>query len=142
MSVSAILEGKSKNLITASSGDTIASAAALLAKNRIGAVLVCSATGNVEGILSERDIVRELTKSGASALDGEVSDCMTSDVVSCGSSDTINQLMEVMTVNHIRHMPVIDDGKLVGIVSIGDVVKRKIQQAEQEANDMREYIAS
>ncbi len=142
MSVSVILDGKSKNLITATSSDTIASVAAMLANNRIGAVLVCTSAGKVEGILSERDIVRELSRSGAAALDNEISICMTKDVVSCTSTDTINHLMEIMTENHIRHMPVINDDKLVGIVSIGDVVKRKIQQAEQEANDMREYIAS
>jgi CBS domain-containing protein len=94
------------------------------------------------GILSERDIVRRLRESGASALDGTIGACMTPDPFTSDLEATIDELMGVMTQKRIRHMPVVDAGKLVGLVSIGDLVKRKIEQATREAEAMREYIAS
>lgn len=142
MSVSEMLEGKSKNIITASRDDTVASVAGLLAKHRIGAIIICDKSGKVEGILSERDIVRDIASDGAGALDTKVSQCMTKKVMSCKREDTIDHVMAIMTENHFRHMPVVENGKLAGIISIGDVVKRKIKQAEMDAQDMRDYIAS
>lgn len=142
MSVSAILEGKAKDIITTKPETKVAEVAELLAKNRIGAVIVCNNDSSVAGIISERDIVRDIANIGAGALEHDVSLCMTKSVVSCGRNDTIDHLMEVMTTNHFRHMPVVENNKLVGIISIGDVVKRKIWQAEQDARDMRDYIAS
>jgi CBS domain-containing protein len=142
MSVAAMLEGKPVNIITASRDDTVTTAVGLLAKHRIGAVIVCDKSGNIEGILSERDIVRDIAREGAGILDGPISGCMTKKVLSCTSEDSINHVMEIMTTNRFRHMPVSDNGKLVGIISIGDVVKGKIEQAEQEAQYMREYITS
>ena len=98
--------------------------------------------GKVCGIISERDIVQEIDEKGNSALTSKVSDCMTSDVISCTPHNTINEVMEIMTSNRFRHMPVIEKGKLEGIISIGDVVKEKIRQAERDAEDMRNYIAA
>jgi len=118
-----MLEGKSKNIISASPGDNISSVVALLAKHRIGAVIICNDAGKVKGIISERDVVREIARDGGAALETEVSKCMTSKVLSCTREDSINYVMEVMTANRFRHMPVINDGNLLGIISIGDVVK-------------------
>lgn len=142
MSVSAMLEGKPKAIVTVSPDDTVTNVARLLAKHRIGAVIVCNKSGGVEGILSERDIVRDIASDGPEALNARVSHCMTSKVKSCTMDDSIDHVMAIMTENHFRHMPVVENGKLVGIISIGDVVKRKIQQAESDAQDMRDYIAS
>ncbi len=142
MSVATMLEGKSKNIISASPEDSISSVVALLAKHRIGAVIICDDAGKVKGIISERDVVREIARDGGAALEMQVSKCMTSKVLSCTREDTINYVMEVMTANRFRHMPVINDGNLLGIISIGDVVKCKIEQAERDAQDMRDYIAS
>lgn len=142
MSVLAILENKPKNIITATSDMSIATIAKLLAKHRIGAIVVCDSANKVEGIISERDIVRDLANDGADIMQYPVSRCMTKKVVSCTSEDTIQSVMEIMTENHFRHMPVCEDDKLIGIISIGDVVKIKIQQAEKDAQDMRDYIAS
>ncbi len=141
MSVAAMLVGKPKNLITVSPDDSVTDAIALLTKHRIGAVIVCDKTGGVTGILSERDVVRDIAREGAGILDGPISSCMTDKVVSCKAEDTVNYVMELMTNNRFRHLPVINAGKLVGIISIGDVVKRKIEQAEKDAQDMRNYIA-
>jgi len=142
MSVSAMLEGKPKTLITASPDDSVAKVAGLLAKHRIGAVIICDTSNSVVGILSERDIVRDIANVGANALEAKVSDCMTKSVMACSTTDTMSHVMGVMTQNHFRHMPVVEDGKLIGIISIGDVVKRKIMQAEKDAQDMRDYISS
>ncbi len=142
MSVSAILEGKPKNIITATPDEKVADIAETLAKHRIGAVIVCNRDDEVVGILSERDIVRDIANIGVDALERNVSECMTKSVMACSNDDTIDHLMEVMTTNHFRHMPVVENGKLVGIISIGDVVKRKIWQAERDAQDLRDYIAS
>jgi len=94
------------------------------------------------GILSERDIVRDLARDGAGALENPVSKSMTKNVLSCSCSDSVNRVMEIMTDNRFRHMPVTEDGRLVGVISIGDVVKIKIEQAEKDAQDLRDYIAS
>ena len=142
MSVATMLEGKPKSLITAAPDDTVAKAAQLLAKHRIGAVIVCDKGGNVMGILSERDIVRDIAHDGAAILESPVSRCMTRNVTSCKREDTINSVMEIMTAKHFRHMPVTENGKLIGVISIGDVVKCKIEQAEKDAQELMNYIAS
>jgi len=105
-------------------------------------VIICNEAGKVKGIISERDIVREIARDGVGALEMQVSKCMTSKVLSCTKEDTVDHVMEIMTTNRFRHMPVINDGNLLGIISIGDVVKSKIEQAEREAQDLRNYIAS
>ncbi len=142
MSVSTMLEGKPKSIITASPDDTVAKAAQLLAKHRIGAVIICDKSGSVKGILSERDIVRDIAHDGAAVLESLVSRSMTKNVLSCKREDSINSVMEIMTEKHFRHMPVTENGKLVGVISIGDVVKCKIEQAEKDAEELMNYIAS
>jgi CBS domain-containing protein len=112
----------------------------LLGEKKIGAVLVLNMAGNIEGILSERDIVRVLSERGASVLDEPVSAVMTRKVVSCRSSDTVAALMEMMTLGKFRHLPVVEDGKVVGLISIGDIVKRRVQEYESEQEALRDYI--
>ena len=97
--------------------------------------------GSVCGIASERDVVRQVAGHGAGALSATIDSCMTKNVISCGTDSTIDEVMGVMTKNKFRHLPVIADGKLLGIISIGDVVKRKIEQTEREAEELKQYIA-
>ena len=111
----------------------------VLGDKRIGAVLVTN-LGRIEGILSERDIVRVLSERGAEALDEPISNVMTRKVVSCKQSDTVGAIMEMMTLGKFRHLPVVEDGKVVGLISIGDVVKWRVQEYEREQEALREYI--
>jgi CBS domain-containing protein len=111
-----------------------------LAAKRIGAIVVVGARGEVEGIISERDIVAALAAKGADCLGKPVSETMTRQVVTCLETDTLDELMAMMTARRFRHLPVITDGALVGIVSIGDVVKHHVAEVEMEATAMREYI--
>lgn len=141
MSVSDILSGKGHSVVTISHDETLNDAVHLLAAKKIGAVVVLNGEESVCGILSERDIVRDIAKQGATVLSQKVATCMTKKVVSCQSSDSIDSLMAKMTAGKFRHLPVIDSGKLAGIISIGDVVKRKIERAEQEAEEIKRYIA-
>ncbi len=141
MAVSDILAGKGREVITANRQSTIQEVADLLATNKIGAVIVLDSKDAVCGIVSERDVVREVSKNGADALSRPVTGCMTKDVISCDDDENIDSLMEKMTTGKFRHIPVINNGKLAGIISIGDVVKRKIELAEREAEDMKRYIA-
>jgi len=141
MQVENILQSKGRNVVTVSSGSTIAQAVELLNKNRIGAVVVTDGT-KVTGILSERDVVRHLGKDWAALAAKPVKEVMTKAVVTTGKRATVAELMERMTEHRIRHIPVVESGELVGIVSIGDVVKRKIEETEQEAIALKEYIAS
>ena len=141
MSVSEILAGKGNNVITGAAGDKLATIASLLAEHKIGALVIKDGK-SVIGIASERDIVRMIAQKGGAALDLPISDCMTKAVISCVRSDSIDAVMEKMTMGRFRHLPVIEDGNLLGIVSIGDVVKRKIDQAERDAEELKRYIAS
>jgi CBS domain-containing protein len=140
MIVSAILSGKGGNVVTIEPTATLADASRLLAQHRIGAVLVTGAGQRIVGIVSERDIVRALAAHGASALNLPLTDVMTRKVVTCTRSDTIAELMEQMTGGKFRHLPVIEDDRLVGIISIGDVVKMRLMEMEHEQNAMRDYI--
>jgi CBS domain-containing protein len=142
MSVQHILAEKSGDVVTIAPDRTLADAARLLAERRIGAVIVSEANRPVAGILSERDIVRALARSGAGALDHAVRDHMTADVVTCTSQMVIAEVMELMTRGKFRHLPVVEGGRLVGIVSIGDAVKRRLAEMESEQQAMREYITS
>ncbi len=141
MNVSAILTAKGREVETAPLQATLKQIAEVLAQRRIGAIVVVDGDKRVQGIISERDIIRALAKSGAEALASPVSAVMTRNVISCSESDTLDQLMAAMTTGRFRHLPVTKDGKLVGIVSIGDVVKYHISEVEMEASAMREYIA-
>jgi CBS domain-containing protein len=141
MQVENILQSKGRAVITVTAGSTIAEAVELLYAKKIGAVVVVDGK-KVVGILSERDVVRHLGKDWGALASRPVSDVMTKAVVSVSRFATVADVMERMTEKRIRHMPIVDNGELVGIVSIGDVVKRKIEETEQEATALKEYIAS
>ena len=140
MTISSILKSKGGDVVSASPDDSLAAVVDTLHVNRIGAVLVMSGS-RVIGVLSERDVVRALAKHGAGALDMKASDAMTDDVVTAHPADTVEHVMETMTTGRFRHLPIVDDGHLVGIISIGDVVKRRIDDAEHEAQALKEYVA-
>lgn len=142
MKVEQILQAKGADIFAVGPDDNITDAIAILNDKNIGAVIVRAANGDVAGILSERDIVRRLGASGADALSMKVHECMTSNVHTCSVDASVDELMAKMTEKRIRHLPVTKDGKIVGVVSIGDVVKRKIEEAEQEAAALKEYIAT
>ena len=142
MTVKTILAAKGGEVITIDPTATIAAAANLLSERRIGALLVLGPDHCVAGILSERDIVRALAKQGPSALDESVSQVMTRKVVTCNPTDTIGDIMEQMTAGKFRHVPVLEQGRLVGIISVGDVVKQRLGEMERESAAMREYIAT
>lgn len=141
MTVLRIINEKGREVVTTAPEASLAEVAALLSEKRIGAVLVVRG-GDLLGIISERDIVRALARHGADALSKRALDCMTSDVVTCRPEETIYQVMQKMTSGRFRHMPVIENGRLAGIVSIGDVVKRRMEEVEREAEQIREYIAT
>ncbi len=128
-------------IISVVTTDKVSTAAELLSEMRIGAVIVRDAGNEMDGILSERDIVRELGRSGSGCLTNVVSDLMTSNVKSCTSTDTTQQVMQMMTDGRFRHMPVMDDGKLVGVISIGDVVAARIKEVQFENDSMADLIA-
>jgi CBS domain-containing protein len=143
MNVSAILKQKGKAVTTVTSSATVGDAAKTLAQRRIGAVIVTDGDSRVSGIVSERDIVRVIADSGAEILSRPVSGIMTRNVVTCTESATLDEMMQIMTRGRFRHLPVVDDaGRLVGIVSIGDVVKFHIGEIAMEAAQLREYIAN
>jgi CBS domain-containing protein len=140
MNVAAILKQKGRAVTTAQPTVTLLEVANKLAAKRIGAIVVVGARGEVAGILSERDIIRALAEAGPECLSRPVKETMTRQVVSCQETDTLEELMAMMTARRFRHLPVVTDGSLVGIISIGDVVKHHIAEVEMEATAMREYI--
>ena len=142
MTIASILKTKGRAVATVRPSMTLQKAAELLDQKMIGAVVVVDERGRVEGILSERDIVRTLARTGASALAATAGEAMSKPVVPCRESDTVDAAMSIMTVRRFRHLPVVEGGELVGIVSIGDVVKHKIAEAEMETEAMRNYIAT
>jgi len=141
MNVSAILRQKGRAVTTAPPSITLLEAANRLTHKRIGAIVVVDAQGTLVGIISERDIIRALSESGPACLTRPVSDSMTRQVVTCQEADTLDELMAMMTARRFRHLPVLTDGALVGIISIGDVVKHHVAEIEMEATAMRDYIA-
>lgn len=142
MTVAAILAEKGRDVVTMAPEASMSEALAFLAEHRIGALVVAGADRRVLGILSERDVVRAIARHGAEVLNREVQAFMTREVVTCREDDTTYDMMEAMTQGRFRHLPVVEDGRLVGIISIGDVVKRRIGQVELEAAEMRSYIAT
>ena len=140
MLVSEILRGKGHEVATIERSATIAQAAAALAHHSIGALVVSSNGLTIEGILSERDVVRSVSRRGAAGLDDPVEHAMTTDVVTCGLDATIEELMVEMTQRRFRHVPVIDGGALAGIVSIGDVVNSRVGELEAERQHLSNYI--
>jgi len=140
MTVGIILAAKGRDIVTIDPGASLAEAVRLLAEKRIGAALILGADHRIVGIISERDVVRALAEGGAAALDQPVSRTMTRKVETCNERDTVSSIMERMTTRKFRHMPVVDQGRLVGVVSIGDIVKHRLQEMEHESVAMRDYI--
>ncbi|WP_439529847.1 CBS domain-containing protein [Pannonibacter sp.] len=141
MTVAMILNEKGRDVVTARASDTVGDVCRTLSEKRIGAIVVTGAAGQIEGIVSERDVVRVIGKEGPAALEQPVGDVMTRSVVTCADGDTVNSVMARMSAGRFRHMPVVTSGKLAGLVSIGDIVKHRIAQIEREADQMRDYIA-
>jgi CBS domain-containing protein len=139
MTVRAILDTKGHQIESVEPDARLSVAIKTLAERKIGAVLVIS-QGRIEGILSERDIVRVLGERGAAVLDEPVSAVMTRKVVSCRQADTVAAIMEMMTSGKFRHLPVVEDGRVVGLISIGDIVKWRVREYEAEQEALREYI--
>jgi CBS domain-containing protein len=139
MTVRAILDTKGHQIVSLEPEVKLSAAVKTLGERKIGAVLVMQA-GQIEGILSERDVVRVLGERGASVLDEPVSAVMTRKVVSCKHSDTVSSIMEMMTHGKFRHLPVLEGERVVGLISIGDVVKWRVQEYEREQEALREYI--
>jgi CBS domain-containing protein len=137
-----ILAGKGRDVVTASAMTSVGEAVQVLARRKIGALVVIERGDHIIGIISERDIVRTIAAKGAAALDEPVEAIMTRSVMTCGEEETLNGVMTRMTRGRFRHLPVAAGGRLRGIVSIGDVVKARIEQVEREAEDMRAYIAT
>ena len=139
MTVRAILDIKGHQISSIEPESKLSAAIKMLGERKIGAVLVMG-KGRMEGILSERDIVRVLGERGASVLDAPVSEVMTRKVVSCRESDTVAAIMEMMTNGKFRHLPVVEGERVVGLISIGDIVKWRVQEYEKEQEALREYI--
>lgn len=127
-------------VLTVKSGDKISDAAKILSEKRIGALIVSDDGNAVDGILSERDIVREIGKNGVGCMSDCVRELMTSTVIACSPDDSVNTLMSKMSEGRFRHMPVVDGGALIGVVSIGDVVKARIEMIEQENSALTDMI--
>jgi CBS domain-containing protein len=141
MLIAQILAGKSPDVVTTRPDATIAEVAKLLKAKRIGAVVVTDVDGGLCGIISERDLARGLADHGADLLTLRVGDLMTREVSTCSPDDGIDQLMQQMTEGRFRHLPVVADGRMIGIISIGDVVKHRLQELEQEAHMLHDYIS-
>jgi CBS domain-containing protein len=142
MTISIILASKGREVVTIAPNASLASAVGLLVEKRIGAVLILGADRRVVGILSERDVVRALAERGARALEEPVSQTMTRKVSTCNENESVFNIMERMTEGRSRHVPVVDQGQLVGIVSIGDVVKHRLHEMERDSATMHDYILS
>jgi CBS domain-containing protein len=142
MTVKTILSRKGREVVTISPTADLSEAVKLLAERRIGAVVVTGADNHVAGILSERDIVRALGERGAAALGDNVAMVMTRKVTTCTETDTIADIMERMTTGKFRHVPVVEQGRLSGVISIGDVVKFRVEEIVRESDALREYIAT
>jgi CBS domain-containing protein len=140
MYVRDILSTKGGRVTTIKPDAKISATSKLLSQHRIGAVLVTDAADEIVGIISERDIVRGLASHGGSVAELSVTELMTRDVRTCGLGDTIADIMGIMTTLRVRHLPVLDDGKLAGIVSIGDVVKYRLDEAKLEVESLRDYV--
>ncbi len=140
MDVRAILKTKGSEVATVPPGTTVAVAVAVLTERMIGALVVTDENGALAGIVSERDIVRGLAEQGAAFLDCPIHSCMASPVETCAPGDSDREILALMTDRRFRHLPVVEDGRLIGIVSIGDVVKSRIDGVMAEADALRDYI--
>jgi CBS domain-containing protein len=142
MTVKAILEQKGHDVYTFGPNEKLSDAIRVLAEHRVGALVITNGDRKIVGILSERDVVRVIGREGAAALDQTVRAVMTPKVKICNENHTVNEVMEIMTTGRFRHLPVEKDGHLDGIISIGDVVKRRIEDVEREAEEIKAYIAT
>jgi CBS domain-containing protein len=140
MNVKDILSQKGNDVLTIEPSATVSIAMGILAQRQIGALVVTGVDRRIVGIISERDIVRVLVEHGVGILQSPVSEVITRNVVSCGLNETIPEIMGRMTVGKFRHVPVVEHGRLIGIVSIGDVVKARLEELEQEQDALRDYI--
>ncbi len=141
MNVEQLLRDKGREVVSVQPHRTLAEAIRTLSEKRIGAVVVMGVDGSLVGILSERDIIRALGELGGAALESAVSRSMTSKVVTCRPQTSVDELMEIMTTGRFRHVPVVENGRVAGLVSIGDVVKHRVAAIEAESQAMRDYIA-
>ena len=142
MFVSDILSLKGGLVYTVTPGTTVGQISQQLSTRRIGSVLVLDVESAVVGIVSERDLVREFARHGAGALDLEARNVMTRDVVTCDPDDSIEHVMQIMTRGRFRHLPVVRHGELLGLVSIGDVVKARLEEAQHESEALKAYIVA
>ena len=142
MLVSQVIKEKGGIVFTVGPAESLAEAAALLHQRQVGAAVVVGAGGAVVGIISERDLVRQVALMGAEALERPVSAAMTREVIFASPDETVDELLGRMTDRRVRHLPVIRDAQLIGLVSIGDLVKRKIEETEAEARELKAYIAA
>lgn len=141
MYVETILRKKGRDVVSVKPDDTVGRVARVLNENNIGAALVCDTAGRIIGIISERDIVRGMARHQPGVTRKLAKELMTSPVITCEPETSVDQIMEMMTNQRIRHLPVMKDGKLLGVVSIGDVVKQRITEFERETDALRRYIA-
>jgi CBS domain-containing protein len=141
MAVSHILSIKGRKVFTVSASDSVETVVKLLGEKRIGAVVVTDDKGHISGIVSERDVVRHIAQDGAGVMKKDAASIMTKNVHTCQDGDSEQELMAMMTARRIRHLPVVKGGKLDGMISIGDVVKFRIEAIEREAEEMKAYIA-
>lgn len=142
MQIRSILHHKGSGVATIAREATVLDSTSELARLGVGALVVSPDGGAIDGIVSERDVARAIAEYGAAALDMTVGTIMTSDVKTCGPDDTVDTLMELMTNERIRHVPVVSDGHLTGIISIGDVVKHRLSELQAEAQTLHDYIIS
>lgn len=142
MQVEQILRHKGTNVVSVSPSASVSEAIEVLDEYHIGAVLVNDEDGALKGILSERDVVRGLAQKGLDCLSGSVASLMTADVLTCEPTHSIDQIMALMTEKRIRHLPVMAQGELLGVISIGDVVKLRIEEVEHESDALRQYIST
>ncbi|MGI9451893.1 MAG: CBS domain-containing protein [Geminicoccaceae bacterium] len=141
MFVHQILDSKGNDIVTVGPKTNLADVAKLMGQERVGAVVVLDDDTQIAGIVSERDITRGLAEHGAAILAMSADQVMTAEVVTCGPDDGVDKLMQKMTAGRFRHLPVLDKGSMVGIVSIGDVVKSRLEELETEASMLQDYIA-
>ncbi|MEZ5901421.1 MAG: CBS domain-containing protein [Hyphomicrobium sp.] len=142
MIIANILKVKGRNVATARPEETVQEIANRLAQKKIGAIVIVGGGGAVAGIISERDLIRVIAQKGVDALTVPVSEVMTRNVIVCGETTPVDEIMEMMTNGRFRHLPVVEDGRLIGIVSIGDIVKHHIAEVELEVSAMRGYFAT
>jgi CBS domain-containing protein len=138
MRIAEVLQHKGRSVATARTTDSVATAIQKLYEQRIGALVVTDRWGKLAGMFSERDVIHALAEYGAEALFYEVHELMTPDVTTCSLADRIEEVMSVITVHRVRHLPVLDNGQLAGLVSIGDLVKYRLEEKEHEANVLRD----